>query len=406
MRLLFLSDNFPPEVNAPATRTYEHCSEWVKDGFEVTVITCAPNFPEGKVYSGYKNSWKKEEWVNGIRVIRVWSYITANEGFFKRILDYISYSITAFLAGLFIKCDIIIATSPQFFTALAGQALAFWKTKPWIMEVRDLWPESIKTVGAINDGFVYHFLEWLELRLYRSATKIVTVTETFKKSIVVRGIDGDKIEVIKNGANLILFTPRERNQTIINELKLSGKFVISFIGTIGLAHKLSFILESASKIKDSSIHFLIVGSGAEKRNLEYLVQSLKLTNITILDKVAKELVPEYLSVSDVCLINLKRSETFKTVIPSKIFESSAMAKPILLGVDGEAREILESYSAGLFFEPENEQDLIEKIYLLKNNHVLYEQCKTGCLKLAKDFDRKKLAAKMSVLFRGLASTKQ
>ena len=137
MRILFLSDNFPPEVNAPASRTYDHCKEWVKCGDEVTVITCVPNFPQGKVYEGYKNKWRHEEMIDGIRVIRVWSYIVANKGFVKRTLDFISYSVTAFIAGLFIKTDVVIATSPQFFTALCGRTLAFWKRKPWIMEVRD-----------------------------------------------------------------------------------------------------------------------------------------------------------------------------------------------------------------------------------------------------------------------------
>ena len=149
MKILFLTDNFPPEVNAPATRTYEHCREWIRQGAEVTVITCTPNFPQGKVYKGYTNKPYQQEMMDGIHVIRVWSYITANEGFIKRTLDYISFSVTSFLAGLFQQADIIIATSPQFFTALSGRTLSFWKRKPWIMEVRDLWPESIKTVGAM-----------------------------------------------------------------------------------------------------------------------------------------------------------------------------------------------------------------------------------------------------------------
>ena len=143
-KILFITDNFPPEVNAPASRTYDHCKEWVKAGADVTVITCAPNFPQGKVYEGYKNKIYQKESIDGIKVIRVWSYIVPNCGFIKRTLDYISFSITAFIAGLFIKTDIIIATSLQFFVALTGRALSRVKRPPWIMEVRDLWPESIR----------------------------------------------------------------------------------------------------------------------------------------------------------------------------------------------------------------------------------------------------------------------
>ena len=164
-RILFLTDNFPPEVNAPATRTYEHTREWVGKGYEVTVITCAPNFPHGEVYEGFKNRLINREVKDGIKVIRVWTYITANEGFLKRILDYISFAVMAFLTGLWFRTDIIVATSPQFFTAVAGRWLSFFKFKPWIMEVRDLWPESIAAVGAMNEGKIYKFLEWLELRL-------------------------------------------------------------------------------------------------------------------------------------------------------------------------------------------------------------------------------------------------
>ena len=162
MNILFLTDNFPPEVNAPASRTYEHCKEWVQLGEKVTVITCTPNFPQGKVYEGYRNKLYQTEYMDGIKVIRVWSYITANEGFLKRTLDYISFSVSSFFAGLFQQADMIIATSPQFFTALSGRTLAFWKRKPWIMEVRDLWPESIKTVGAMKDNPVIRFFEWEE----------------------------------------------------------------------------------------------------------------------------------------------------------------------------------------------------------------------------------------------------
>ena len=189
MKILFLTDNFPPEVNAPATRTFEHCRQWVLDGIDVTVITCFPNFPQGKVYRGYKNKFCQSEIIDGIHIIRVWTYITANKGFVKRTLDYISFSVSAFITGLFQKTDLIIATSPQFFTALAGRTLSFWKGKPWIMEVRDLWPESIKTVGAMNDNILIRYFEWQEKRCYHSAQKIIVVTDSFKRKLVERGID-------------------------------------------------------------------------------------------------------------------------------------------------------------------------------------------------------------------------
>lgn len=395
MNILFITDNFPPEVNAPATRTYEHCREWVCQRAEVTVITCTPNFPQGKVYKGYSNKLYQKEILDGIRVIRVWSYITANEGFIKRTLDYISFSVSSFIAGLFQKTDIIIATSPQFFTALSGRTLSFWKRKPWIMEVRDLWPESIKTVGAMKDNLIIRYFEWEEKRCYRSAKKIIVVTDSFKKKLEERNISARKIEVIKNGVDLTMFNPMPKDEKLLEEFNLKGKKIIGYIGTHGMAHKLDFILQCAARMKGgNNYHFLFIGDGAEKKKLLKLKEQLGCRNVTMLDSVSKQEVRRYLSLLDVALINLRKSELFTTVIPSKIFENAAMEIPILLGVDGEACYIIESYQAGLCFEPESEDDFNNKLDRLLNDPVLYKQCKAGCRKLAHDFDRKRLAKQM------------
>lgn len=395
MKILFLTDNFPPEVNAPASRTFDHCREWAKNGDEVTVITCAPNFPQGKVYPGYKNKFWQEERIEGIRVIRVWSYIVANKGFLKRTLDFISYSVSSFFAGLFVKSDLIVATSPQFFTALSGRALSFWKRTPWVMEVRDLWPESIKTVGAMKDNaFIRHF-EWQEKRCYKSAKKIVVVTDSFRKKLIERGIPSEKIAVVKNGVDRSLFIPQQKDTELISKLKIDGKTVIGYIGTHGMAHKLDFIIQTASKLKDTNpeYHFLFIGNGAEKEKLLKLKVDLMCDNVTMLDSVPKAEVKNYISILDVCLINLRKSDLFTTVIPSKIFENAAMEVPILMGVEGEAKEIVEHYTAGICFEPENEEDFIDKLKIVTNPEN-QKAFKEGCKELAIDFDRKKLAEKM------------
>ena len=187
MHILFLSDNFPPEVNAPASRSHEHCRQWVAAGEQVTVITCAPNFPHGRVFPGFRNRFWQEEVVDGIRVIRVWTYISANEGFIKRVLDYQSYMLAAILAAFFVRrVDVVIATSPQFFTAVAGWAVGALKRIPYVFELRDLWPESIKAVGAMQAGPVLAWLEKLELFLYRRAQRIVSVTHAFRAARIHR----------------------------------------------------------------------------------------------------------------------------------------------------------------------------------------------------------------------------
>jgi len=406
MKILFITDNFPPEVNAPATRTYEHCQEWIKKGIEVTVITCVPNFPHGKVYSGYKNRLYQKENIDGIEVIRVWSYMNSNIGFAKRVLDYSSFAFSSFCAGLFQTTDIIIATSPQFFTTWSAYALSKLKRKPWIFELRDIWPESIQSVGAIRHEKTLDFLEKIELGLYRDSNKVIAVTDAFKDNLISRGISAKKISVVTNGSNMELFSIKDKNRELIKELNLEDKFIIGYIGTHGMAHSLDFIVQSISKIDDNSIHFLFIGNGAMKDTIVQLASELNITNITFLDSISKEKVPQYLSIIDVSLAPLKKSDTFKSVIPSKIFEASAMRKPTLLGVKGEAKKIIEKYGAGLCFEPENEQDFIDKVYELKNNKLLYSSCQDGCSKLAFDFDRKILANKMLEILEDIAGKKE
>lgn len=395
MKILFLTDNFPPEVNAPANRSFEHCLQWVKEGMEVTIITCVPNFPKGKVFDGYKNKWKQIEYIQGIKVIRVWSYISANEGFIKRIFDYISFSLTSFIAGLFIKTDIIIATSPQFFTALSGRWLSFFKRRPWIMEVRDLWPESIVAVGAMKKNIIISFFEWLEMRLYKNADRIIVVTDTFKDKISKRGILSSKISVHKNGANVEMYKPQGKDPDLLKETGLEGKFIFAYIGTHGMAHALDFVLNSVGKLQQSypHFHFLFIGDGAEKNNLLALRDRLELNNVTMLPSVPKDQVVRYLSVMDVALVNLRKSDTFKLVIPSKIFEAAAMRKPILLGLEGETKELIEAYNAGICFEPENEQDFLEKVVQISQENIYYS-CKIGCSELSVDFNRNNIAKQM------------
>ena len=277
MKILFLSDNFPPEVNAPATRTFEHCKEWVKAGHEVTVITCHPNYPIGKVYDGYRNSWKTKEVIDGITVIRVWTYITSNKGFAKRILDYISFSITSFFAGLFLKCDVIVATSPQFFTALSGRTLHFFKRKPWIMEVRDLWPDSIKSVGAMKDGAVIRYFQKEEMWCYNSAKKIVVVTDTFKKILIEKGVPAEKIVVVKNGSDVSMFFPRKKPHELVEKYGLEGKKVLGYVGTIGMAHKIDFLIDCVKELPDYKL--LILGEGAEKENMQRKVREEGVDNV-------------------------------------------------------------------------------------------------------------------------------
>lgn len=396
MRILFLTDNFPPESNAPATRTYEHCTSWVKMGHDVTVITCQPNFPTGKVYDGYSNKLYQTVNIEGIKVVRVWSYISANKGFVKRILDYVSFAIMAFIFGLFIRTDVIIATSPQFFTAVSGRLLSLFKRKPWIMEVRDLWPDSIVAVGSMKSkSKIFKFLKKIESHLYRSAQKIVVVTDSFKEYLIDNHkIAAEKIGVFKNGvrSNFSKHYNSQNVSILRNRLGLKGKVVVSYIGTHGMAHALDFIIRCTQKVEDENIHFIFVGDGAEKESLVKYASSLEKKNFTFLDSVPKNKIIDFISLSNYALVNLKRSNEFKNVIPSKIFENIAMYKPILLGVEGEAKNLIETYNVGVCYIPEDEKSFLKA--LIDVGEILNGDFKSNCDIMLKEFDRNIIAKKM------------
>lgn len=398
MRILFLSHYFPPEVNAPATRTYEHCRQWVKDGHNVTVITCAPNHPQGRVYEGYRNRFYQRETKDGITVIRVWTFVTANEGFFKRTLNYISYMCSAVVVSLFLpKADVVLSTSPQFFNGLAGYFVGKMRRIPWVLEIRDLWPESIVTVGAIKSQAVIKMLEWIERFAYRNADHIVPVTDSFKVYILGKGIEAGKITVVKNGVDLAQYRPVDGASELAEELGLTGKFIVSYFGTHGMAHHLETILDAARRLNNSpNIVFLMVGDGAERQTLVRMRDTMGLKNVMMLDQQPKSRMPELWALSDVSLVLLKKSDLFKTVIPSKIFESLAMAKPIVLGVEGESADLLRAAQAGLCIEPEDADQLVARVLELSRDTQLRQRLgSSGRRFVMEQFDRIILARKLA-----------
>ena len=410
MHILFLTDNFSPEVNAPANRTFEHCREWVKAGHTVTVVTCVPNFPSGKVHKGYKNKIYQTEIIDRIQVIRVWSYIAKNEGFVKRIIDYLSFMIMSILACLFVRrIDIVIGTSPQFFTAISAFVTAKIKRKPFVFELRDIWPASIKAVGVLKKNSFIIMLEKLELFLYRKADLIISVTHSFKNTLAGRGIDPSKICIITNGVNTDEFKPRHKDIDIVKELDLKGKLVVGYIGTLGLAHSLETVLQAANIIqkihKPKDIVFVLVGDGAKKETLKSCASKFKLDNVIFVDTVSRAEVGRYWSVLDLALIHLKKDELFTQVIPSKMFEAMAMGVPLLHGVEGESAQIVEQHQIGICFEPENEEMLANSILSLRADTTLVQKLSSNGKKATAAYERKNLASQMEEQLSNLITDK-
>lgn len=394
MRIIFFSHYYPPEVNAPASRTSEHCRIWAKAGHDVTVITCAPNHPAGTIYPGYSNRLFQTETIDGVKIVRVWSYLAANEGFARRSANYISYMLSAALAMLRLpRPDVYVSTSPQFFCGLTGLIAKSLRRKPWVLEIRDLWPESIVTVGAMKKGAVTRMLEWIERLAYRRADHIVAVTDSFVPHIAERCQGAGKISVIKNGVDLTLFKHDPTATLIKDKLGLQGRFVAAYVGTHGMAHGLDTILDAAELLRDDArIGFLLVGDGAERARLAERAAAMSLPNLRIAGQLPKSDMPAIWSATDASLIVLKKSDTFTKVLPSKMFEAMAMQCPIVLGVEGEAKALLEEAGAGIAIKPENARELADAVLKLANDANLCSSIgKLASAFVRENFDRARLA---------------
>lgn len=397
MKILFLSENFPPETNAAATRVSERALYWQRWGHEVTVLTCAPNFPHGKLFEGWENRWRQVDDFHGIRVVRVKTYIAANEGFLKRTLDFISFGATAAVAGLFERRpDVVVATSPQFFAAVGGWALAALRGVPFVFELGDLWPRSITAVGAMRQSAVIRGLEALELFLYRRSECVVALTYAFKANLVRRGIPAEKIAVVINGVDLPRYAPRPRDPEMSARWGLAGKFVLGYVGTHGMAHGLTNVLDAAERLRDNDrVRFVLVGAGAERQMLMDEAARRGLSNVVFGEPQPKEAMPRVWSLCDVALVHLKDSPAFAEVIPSKIFEAMGMGLPLLLvAPEGEASRIVLADRAGLYVPAAQPHALAEAVLRLAHDDALRGGLAAASLAAAPTHSRERQAEQM------------
>jgi glycosyltransferase involved in cell wall biosynthesis len=370
VHILYLSQYFTPEMGAPAARVHELSREWVALGAEVTVLTGFPNHPTGVIPPEYRGELFRREVVDGVNVVRTPIYASANSGVVRRALNYVSYAASAAAFGpvLTRRPDVVIATSPQFLTAVSGFWISQLRRVPFVFEVRDIWPRSIVEVGALSANHPgVRALEQLELFLYARANRIVVVTDSFVDELTARGVPKEKLRVVKNGVDLELFQPRPRDDALRAELGLqSGDFMCLYVGTHGMAHGLETILEAAERLRsERGIRFVMVGEGADKAALVKRAQGRGLDNVTFIGQQPRQRIPRFLAASDLSLVLLKEKPLFKTVLPSKIFEILGSGRAILLGVDGEARRLVEDAGAGLFVRPEDASGLAAQIVRLR-----------------------------------------
>ena len=409
MRILVFTHYFPPEGNAPATRMHALCKQWHAAGNDVTVITCVPNVPNGVVYAGYCNHLYQRDTVDGIRIVRVWTYLAPNKGTLLRIVNYLSYMLAAIVAGVLVgKPDVIVATSPQFFCAWAGVWVSRVRRVPLILEIRDLWPESIVAVGALTNRWLIQLLEWLERRLYATAGHIVTVGEGYRDELRKKGVPAARISLIPNGIDRDVLFPRPPAAAVCERWGLHDQFVCAYVGTIGMASGLDVVLRAAAELAArgrTDIKFLVVGDGAVRAELERDAAHRGLTNVVFTGRQDKESIPTLLASVGVCLVHLKKHPLFATVLPSKIFEAAAMAKPVILGVEGYAAELVQRAGAGICIEPENDAQLVDALIRLADDRGFAETLgRSGHDYFVAHFDRSVLALQYLDLIRAAKRT--
>ena len=381
MKILYVSQYFPPEMGAPAARVSELSHHWALAGHPVSVLTGFPNHPTGIVPPDYRRKmWRfiLRENRDGVQVVRCWLLPFANRGAIRRILNYVSFCISSAVIGSFIaRPDVVIATSPQLLVGLSGWWISRWKGVPLIFEVRDLWPESLVAVGVGDeDSFLHRCMARVAGFLYKRSDCIVVVTPAFKAHLIDRwAVPKEKIVVVENGVETEMFQAAVADNARVDlrrQWHAENKFVVCYIGTMGMAHGLETLLDAAANLKDSrpDVFFVLVGEGAEKEHIMTLARERKLSNVRFFDQQPRATIPAFIAASDVCLVLLKKTDVFKTVIPTKMLECMACARPVILGVDGQARELLESADAGLFIEPENAESLSGAIRTLADDAKL------------------------------------
>ena len=407
MRILYVSQYFPPEVNAPAQRVSDFAKAWTDAGHEVVVLTGFPNHPTGKVYDGYRLRALQRERIGGVEVVRTYLYPAPNKGKLRRCLNYSSFMVSAATVGALAvgKVDVVIATCPQLLVGVAGYWIAKLKRAPFVLSVRDVWPEALVAVDANVSRKLYDLLSRIADFLYKRADKIVTVTRGAQDVIKRHGVPDDKLELIPTGIHSNAIKPMESSAEIRGKFGDGETVLVTYVGTHGMAQKLSTVLEAAKLLsKQPRVQFISVGDGAEKQDLLEMKDHLGLDNVHFIDQLPQHEALNYIAASDICLVPLRKAELFKETIPSKLYEIMACGKPVVLGVDGEARELLETASAGVFSEPEDPKALAAAVLKLADEPELRSRFgQNGRRFVVENYDKRTIADQYLALLSSLVN---
>jgi colanic acid biosynthesis glycosyl transferase WcaI len=410
MRVLYLSQYFPPEVGATQTRAYEMARHLVLAGHQVTMLTEVPNHPSGIVPDEYRGKLYERVDLDGIDVIRVWVKASPDKTFVTRMMFYLSYMVNAALVGLSLAhghYDVVYATSPPLFVGGAALALSYLRRVSLVFEVRDLWPESAVALGELANPRAAMLAGKLEEMCYNRARYVVVVTEGIQRRLVERGY-GQKVVLVPNGANTELFYANPTTGAALrSDLGLNDKFIVLYAGIHGVAQGLEMMLEAARQLhEEHGIHFLLVGEGPKKEELLALRDRLGLDNVTMLAQRPRAEMPAFFSAADVALVPLRKLELFQGALPSKMFDAWACSCPVILSINGEARQVLGRAQAGLFVEPEDADGLARAVLELRDDpDRLHHYGAQGRRFVEAHYSRQRLAARLEQLLTGVVEEK-
>ncbi len=397
MKIVWLCHYFAPEMGAPQARLLELSKAFRQAGHDVAAVTCFANHPTGVLRPQDVGVRARRDEVDGVAVFRCRTYVTPNKGVVKKTLGHLSFMCSG-LGGLSRAArerrpDVVIVSSPTFFSVITAWVWCAPRGVPWVFEVRDLWPAVFVELGVLKNRFVIWALERVEMFLYRRAARVVTVTKSFKEHIARRGIDAAKIGVVTNGVDLERFTPGPRDDAFARSEGLAGKFVVLYLGAHGISHALARILDVAEKMRgDDDVRFVFVGEGAEKDGLVAEAKRRGLANVVFHDGVPKDEVIRWYRLADVGLVPLRDVPLFTTFIPSKMFELLACGVPVVGSVAGEAAEILASSGGARVVPPEDVDAIVREIRALRDDPAARRRLgEAGRTFVAANYSRRKLA---------------
>lgn len=367
MHVLLVSQYFHPEVGATQTRMLEFARGLAAKGHRVTVLTEFPNHPQGIIPDAYRGKLFTEERLEGFTVLRTRVWATPVKTYWSRVAFYLSFMVLATLRGLLYRprVDAVLATSPPLFCGAVGWAISRWKGAKFVLDIRDIWPAAAVALGELRSPVTLRWAGRLERRLYRAADCITAVTKGFCDHIATVGADRSKIRWLPNGTIEGLFTPERSQAGLKAQLGLEGRFVVTFAGTHGIAQGLPAVLEAAKCLIGEPVTFLFIGDGPVKAALVDRARADGLDNVVFHEQVPLTRIPPYLNLSDALLVPLRNDPIFSSFIPSKLFDSMACARPVILMVDGEARALLAEARAGLYVAAEDAGALADAIRWLR-----------------------------------------